>query len=633
MKRRLFLAQLGLGLLLSCTHPVSGRSPEGLRASGGADKETQFTPSSATAQATTTAQLPDPESSSPALATFDYATLRKLEAAGFGFGAMALGTEPTLVPMDNQALSLDPGYASIVSVLAKDLDEFIAADKHAGVGMKFAHRAFDKRWLTSPKFHFELVAVVHRVDRRVFEPATCGELRLVYRLAYESQVDGQPVASRVPMTVNVVRWINDPGCQRWLAAMRLVEANHQTEASTWWTAPGAPLSAAMLALTSPKSVEVNLQSVRWPSTVRPNMAGHAEYLLRVFHRAAASGPFSVAVLENTPDVKRLSQDQATRRRLSDWLRAPEQAVAIAQGTVRVPDEFLATRATSVAPHGLARKTNRPFAALLSDDWADRSDATSVLRRLDGLSCPGCHQSRSVAGFHILGNEGTYKRADKLALPHSPHFTDEMVRRREYVSAVISGGAPDEFRAPAEHPLGAGGWGSRCGLDVSPSAPFATWMCEQGLTCRAIDDALVGECMPPVAAIGDACESGTTTWDSSVRELTRLAPPTSCGDGRVCERNAVGFPGGMCSSGCGNSNHLEGICAGIAVLDSFNACIARGEVFETCLATTTRPGTLRRCSHEAPCRDDYVCAATSSGGGACLPPYFLFQLRVDGHAIQ
>ncbi|WP_437943724.1 hypothetical protein WMF27_00680 [Sorangium sp. So ce281] len=27
-----------------------------------------------------------------------------------------------------------------------------------------------------------------------------------------------------------------------------------------------------------------------------------------------------------------------------------------------------------------------------------------------------------------------------------------------------------------------------------------------------------------------------------------------------------------------------------------------------------------------------CARTSSGEGACIPPYFLFQLRVDGHAV-
>jgi hypothetical protein len=40
--------------------------------------------------------------------------------------------------------------------------------------------------------------------------------------------------------------------------------------------------------------------------------------------------------------------------------------------------------------------------------------------------------------------------------------------------------------------------------------------------------------------------------------------------------------------------------------------------------------MRGCGEAAPCRDDYICARTPAGGGACVPPYFLFQLRVDGH---
>ena len=32
-----------------------------------------------------------------------------------------------------------------------------------------------------------------------------------------------------------------------------------------------------------------------------------------------------------------------------------------------------------------------------------------------------------------------------------------------------------------------------------------------------------------------------------------------------------------------------------------------------------------------CRNDYICARIGDGDdGACVPAYFLFQLRVDGH---
>ena len=43
--------------------------------------------------------------------------------------------------------------------------------------------------------------------------------------------------------------------------------------------------------------------------------------------------------------------------------------------------------------------------------------------------------------------------------------------------------------------------------------------------------------------------------------------------------------------------------------------------------------LRACSRSAPCRDDYICAGTADPEkGACIPPYFVFQFRVDGHPI-
>lgn len=642
----------GLGaltLVFGCTRDPIGRAPNQASpaptstaaaatvpssASAGAAASAAVTPSAVTPGAVTPSAVTPAAASrltnEPELAVFDHAVLQTLQRSGFDFATTALGLASSAAA-SNSTLASDAGYASIVSVLSKDLDELLHTDRAAGVGMKYAHRVFDKRWLTNPHFHFDLVGVVNRVDRRAFAPNTCGELRFIYRLAYATEVKGQRVASRLPMTVNVVRWIN-ASCERWVSAMQQTSRDGAELAAAHWTASGAPLSPESWALTSPKSVEVNLQSVRWPSTVRPALGGHAEYLLRVFRREAATGAFAPSPLENTPDVVRLERDAAALQRLSKWLQAPEQAEAIRLGTLRVPDEFLATRAHSVAPHGLARRGNRPFTAALGTLWRDIPAATATLRRLDGASCPGCHQSRSIAGFHVLGNEAPDKHLDALALPHSAHFTDDMARRRAYVRALASGTTPDEYRAPAEHPDGPGGWGSRCGLDVSPGAPFAGWTCGTGLRCEQVDDTAVGECLPAEVGVGDACESGAMTWSTSGRDSIRAGASKACAAGAYCERSAVGFPGGMCSSGCGNPEDEHAVCGGIAILDSFNACIARGEVFETCLATTTRPGALRRCSHESPCRDDYVCAATEAGSGACLPPYFLFQLRVDGHVF-
>jgi hypothetical protein len=39
-----------------------------------------------------------------------------------------------------------------------------------------------------------------------------------------------------------------------------------------------------------------------------------------------------------------------------------------------------------------------------------------------------------------------------------------------------------------------------------------------------------------------------------------------------------------------------------------------------------------CDTTRPCRPDYLCAKTATGVGACLPPYFVLQMRVDGHPL-
>jgi hypothetical protein len=116
-----------------------------------------------------------------------------------------------------------------------------------------------------------------------------------------------------------------------------------------------------------------------------------------------------------------------------------------------------------------------------------------------------------------------------------------------------------------------------------------------------------------------------------RDFLKLATPGACGAHAVCERSGVGFPGGMCAKGCTALQPGER-CGSIAVLDGFNTCLARHEPFEQCIQGHARPAALRACSASEPCRDDYVCARTASGDGACIPPYFLFQLRVDGHVI-
>ena len=57
----------------------------------------------------------------------------------------------------------------------------------------------------------------------------------------------------------------------------------------------------------------------------------------------------------------------------------------------------------------------------------------------------------------------------------------------------------------------------------------------------------------------------------------------------------------------------------------------GEPFATC-AKLSRPAALRSCGADDPCRPDYLCARASATTNVCLPPYFVLQMRVDGHLL-
>lgn len=586
---------------------------------------------------------PSPANTPPKLFVMDVAALRELEHRGFDFASVALGAPARRASRLSAAdYARHQAYTDLADVIVSDLTEFMRRDKRLGVGMRHAHRSFDPTWLTSPQFRFELAGIVNRIDRKAFAKGTCGEIRFIYRLTYAARVHEQDIESRVPMTLNAVRWLpsDGQGC-RLLAARWRTPDGSGAELADALTSESGPLHA-LTADTKIKSLEVNMQSVRWPSTVRPNMAGHAEYVLRVFAprepTAQESLRYQPSGLENTPDNALRAAGQLRSDFLA-WLRSPSTLRELDRGTLLMPERFLAKRAVSVAPHGLARHANRPASQVVSERDLDGLDlstyqtiqsAEMLRRRLDGLSCQGCHQTHGVAGFHFLGLDDVQRRADIVAVAHSRHFGEDAKRRERYLEALLSGQAPDELRLPTER-MTSGDYGAHCGID--PSGAFATWTCDDGLTCVQLDDPDVGICQPVERAAGDACELGRMrASEESHKDYVALRPELDCGVGRVCEHNGVGFPGGMCSADCSVLGERES-CGAIAQLVAFNSCLARQQAFESCILDNTRPGALRACSEEQPCREDYICARMPNGSGGCIPPYFLFQMRVDGHVLQ
>jgi hypothetical protein len=599
------------------------------------------TSGSAASRPAPTVPSPNPSHASavdPVLLVTDPGVLALLEKNGYALGDFVGG--PGTGAVDNARLASTPRYASVADALAADIDEVRRRDPRAGVGVhRFPHRLFDVRWLRAKTARFELVAVVNRLDRAPFHAESCGETRLVYRLAYSTKIKETSVTSRLPATFGLEIPVPAPasGCgeaaRRWLPERALEGA----ALAEWLGRAEGPLARALVSFREAKLV-ANVQQLRWPSAVRPDLAGHAEYLLRSFRLDASGEHYEAAPLENTPDA-RLASDAALRKDFLAWLAQPEHLAGVDRGTAVVPERFLAKRAVSVTPRGLSRSANRPFARSFSlTDFAALDfrglrtvrSAKGLLRRLDELTCPGCHEARSIAGFHLLGDDPEATPAESaVATGISPHLHGDLARRRTLVRAVVSGAAAPDFSQPYPERGEYSGYGAHCGLGGEPT--FAAWTCATGLVCQPYDappDDGVGQCLPPEPrAAGDPCEVGPL--DAKHDRVTNVAR-TACSESAACNTNAVGFPGGMCTETC-SALSPNAVCGSIAVLDPFNACVARGEPFLDCLANNVRPAGFRACDSDDPCRDDYICTRTKAGQkGACIPPYFLFQLRVDGH---
>ncbi|MBX3205755.1 MAG: hypothetical protein KF764_11850 [Labilithrix sp.] len=579
---------------------------------------------------------------SPQVAITEPEALRRLEASGYGFGHHF--DRPDDARAD--ALLASPAYASIVEGIESNLDALLREDRSLGVGMRYAHRLFDRAWLRSARSRFALVAVTNRLDRAATSGA-CGETRFVYRLEYDDPREG--ASSRMPMTVAIVL----------PQAPRAGEDDCSLGAKRWMNlgGTGAPLAIAaargpLAGLPRMMSVETNLQAVRWPSSVRKDMGGEAEYMLNVW-RPAAGGGLEMAPLDNTPDVAAIAADPAKKRALALWVTS--QAPAIDRGSAKLPEELSARTAYSYGPRGLSRLANRPFSQLLAgvdlssvafDTTTHVKSALGLVRKLDESSCQGCHQARAMAGFHVLGNEddrGTNHKLNRLAVGTSPHFNEELAWRMRLVRATAGGVDPralPEARPFAEHATNDGLVGASCGLGADPS--FADWRCGEGLACvDMIGDAVVGTCTTAGGPRpGDVCEKDRliSSADPHADRVQNLdSGDAACGrvtPGAYCSGASGGFPGGSCSAACTKMGLLKDrVICGAAPPAGFNECMGRGrETFEACMSPP-KLALRAACSVVFPCRDDYVCAyvpGAPEGTGACMPPYFIFQARVDGH---
>lgn len=553
---------------------------------------------------------------------------------------------------------------------------------------------------------FELVAIVNRMDKAFKAPESCGEIRFIYRLFYEGKLerDKMPatlVRSRLPMTLNLVLSARAPEdkatckdiAQKWLqpgpanetskaAADRLVSVK----------GPLGNLRRSQLL-----RLEMNIQILRASASSVQDFGTRAEYVLAVFDfDAAKTGLVAAGQLENQVDGRALTADADLRKQFVDWLVNADNLRKVDAGTALLPPEFLVKGgdaapafAVSVSPGGEARSINQPLFGALDGSAVSRleqavkdinASGTPLLRikSMDGLSaaindlgCTGCHQTRSIAGFHLPGADWRYLRkvdqVNAVSVPGSPHFFGDVPRRRAILEAFRDSRQPDfsiGFSArpivPAEAAFQGtellGGWGAACYMPPSGTVPpdpsFSEWKCKPELVCSIVNETSArsnfGVCINKGddAKIGDPLQRWKIDYSAGfdgdrAKLVQQRHDPGPPGKFKLAhqefdpETSEGGFPNGMlrgadCKLSANPAKNVgpNTVCTPIAD-KGFNDCLI-DKSFETCIEHCTKPGVLRTCSDRQPCRDDYICMKTAGNVGACIPPYFVFQFRVDRH---
>lgn len=477
-------------------------------------------------------------------AIVDPLTLRELDlhehisdgaAADFGLRRMlAPGSKPD-TPLTNDELFSLPSMIPVRAAIDREFDHYIARHRAeqprmtVGVGAGHDLQLFDRDLLYSSRTRFVLAGIVNRMDRAFVSPASCGEIRLIYRL---TRIDtGDANAPRLPMTLNVVvkaRADNSAGIACSEIARRWLEA-------TGSNSGGVPLAAKLasregpLALIEPANVELlefNLQIGHIAKSATHDF--QTDYLLKVFRRDPSSGDFSETPLENQIDRDRILADPQLGHDFKQWLLAPAQMRALDRGTILIPDEFLATAAIVPTPVGFVQSPLQPeFGLVQSGDEvrnslfserdvvaalkqaADRGVAFENIRsiggferRLNDITCAGCHQTRGIGGFHFPGvNWMITPPSNETTVPASPHFIGDQARRQNILTAIRDGAPPDYSRGFSSRPQLRGdgsllgteyvdGWGAHCyaaraGEANDPS--FRAWTCAKGLACQAIGE--------------------------------------------------------------------------------------------------------------------------------------------------
>jgi hypothetical protein len=489
-----------------------------------------------------------PALSAPALergaAITDPQALRELDRGRFGLARIMAPARSTEAPITDSELFALPSMAPVRKALDDDFDRYVAQHKAEitnqtiGAGNSSDLQLFDRAQLYSSDSRFVLSGIVNRMDRAYVTPDACGEIRLIYRLVPTNvpQAADSLASPRLPMTLIVV--LNAKGNHPAAPGGKAVTC---AEIARRWLAAGdEPVTGPALAeklvskegplaLIDPADtfrLETNLQIAHVPKS--PAHDFRTDYLLKVFDYNPQTKAFEQAPLENQIDRARITAGRNLKRAFKAWLLDPRHFTELDRGTVLVPQEFLATSVIASTPVGFGTSNLQPEFGLVQGDDAkvdpvfSENDVVTALkkatergvplqnirsvagfeRRLNDITCAGCHQTRGIGGFHFPGVDWMApKPSNSTVVPGSPHFFGDQVRRRDIITAFRDGRQPDFSRGFSSRPQSRGstelagteyddGWGAHCYQQQANAAgndrSFRSWTCAEGLACQVMD---------------------------------------------------------------------------------------------------------------------------------------------------
>ena len=238
-----------------------------------------------------------------------------------------------------------------------------------------------------------------------------------------------------------------------------------------WSLTGAALAEKLtakdgpLALIGPENIErieTNIQIAH--VTPSPAHEFRTDYLLKVFDYNPQSKTFEEATLEDQIDRERLLSDEKLGRDFKAWLLDPVHLERIRsrhgfdpEGVSRHPRDcadadrlFRLGVATGFRPRAgrgrTARSSPRSDVVTALQKAAERGISLQNIRsvagferRLNDITCAGCHQTRGIGGFHFPGVDWMAANPSNTTIvPASPHFFGDQVRRRDILTEIRDG---------------------------------------------------------------------------------------------------------------------------------------------------------------------------------------------------